>query len=748
MSSSLLYRLGLLMVRARWGVIALWVLLFVASAPLVSRLPSVLTSGFGVTDTEAQRGLSLLSQELGNGETSLTVVFHSTQEGFTVQDPAYALAVTEALAPFATGQMPHVTGVVSYFNSRRPTLVSPNGTTTYATVFLDVPPDEAVDLVPLLRQELRAEGLETYVTGGIPIFHDLNTVIEQDARRTETVAFPLVLVALLLVFGSAVAAGLPVLVGAFSVLISLGLVYLLSFTTSMSIFVLNITTFLGLGLAVDYALLVVTRFREELGQRSVEDAVGTTLATAGRALLFSALTSIIGLSGLLFFDFTMLRSVGIGGIAVISLSLLLSLTLVPALLGVLGHRVNALALPWARPRRPREGMWRRIATLVMRHPLPFIGLLVPVLLLLGTPFLRVNLNAPWADVLPARVESRRGWDLVAQELGPGELAPILLAVQSAGPILAPDHVGALYDLVHPFAEDPRVQRVESIVTLNPRLGREAYQQLYGGANPALPPAVQAALAELTRDDFTLVQIVPRYPPMAPETRALVRDLRDASREASLRVLVTGATADLMDATQAMYQAFPKAVAYILVATYLALLVLFRSVVLPLKAVAMNLMSIFASYGALVVIFQEGFLSSLLGFTPSGSIDPALPILMFMILFGVSMDYEVFLLTRVKEEYDRTGDNTGSVAAGMERTGQVITSAALILVLVAGGMATSEVISLKAIGLGMAIAIFLDASVVRALLVPALMRVLGAWNWWAPGFIRERQPAPGATKVAP
>ncbi len=748
MQTTVLYRLGLLMVRLRWAVIALWVLLFVSSAPLVLRLPAVLTSGFGATDTEAQRGLALLAQELGSGKSSLTVVFHSNQADLTVQEHAYALAVTEALEPFAPGRMPHVTGVVSYFNSHHPTLVSLDGRTTYATVLLDVPPDEALDLVPLVRKDLKAEGLETYVTGGVPIFYDLNTVIEQDARRTETVAFPLVLIALLLVFGSAVAAGLPVLIGAFSVLISLALVYLLTFTTSMSIFVLNIAVFLGLGLAIDYALLVVTRFREELGHRSVEEAVGTTLATAGRALLFSALTSIIGLSGLLFFDFTMLRSVGIGGIAVISISLLLALTLVPALLGVLGHRLNALALPWARPRRPREGMWRRIATLVMRHPLPFIGLLVPVLLLLGTPFLRVNLNAPWADALPARVESRRGWDIVAQEMGPGELAPVLLAVQSAGPMLAPDHIGALYDLVHPFATDPRVQRVESIVTLDPRLGREAYQHLYEGANTALPPAAQAALAELTRDDFTLVQIVPRYPPMAPETQALVRDLRDASREAALRVLVTGATADLMDATQAMYQAFPKAVAYILVATYLTLLVLFRSVLLPLKAVVMNLLSIFASYGALVVIFQEGFLSGLLGFTPSGSIDSALPILMFMILFGVSMDYEVFLLTRVKEEYDRTGDNTGSVAAGMERTGQVITSAALILVLVAGGMVTSEAVPLKAVGLGMAIAIFLDASVVRALLVPALMRVLGDWNWWAPAFIRGRQPAPDAEKLAP
>lgn len=731
----MLYHLGILMVRLRWVVIAVWAGLFLGSALLAPRVTSSLSAAFGSPDTEARRALDLIAEQMGTGEASITIAFHSDAQ--TVQDPSYATTVREALVPFAS--TPMVTGIITYFDSHNPHMVSADGKTTYAVLLLKGTVDDALEFVSTAREQIKASDLDVHVTGGVSIFYDINELSEHDLRRAEMVAFPLVLSALLIVFASVVAAGLPVAVGALSVVITLALIYLLTLVTPMSIFVLNIATFLGLGLAVDYSLLVVTRFREELAHRPVAEAVGVTVNTAGRAILFSALTSIIGLSGLLLFDFMMLRSLGIGGVLVVATSMLIALTLLPAVLGVLGPRVNFLSL--ARQMPQRTGMWHRLATVVMRHPIPFIAVLVPGLLFLGAPFLRVNLTAPWADILPSEADSRQGWDLLSEEMGPGALSPITVTVQSDGPVLAPQQVTALYNLVQPLTADPRVARVESIVTLDPSLGLRDYQQMYADASQIPYPAVRQALDELTREDFTMVRVFSRYEPMAPETRNLVQDIRAAGRESNLSVMATGITADLMDSTRVMYRDFPLAILYVVVVIYVVLLALFRSLVLPLKAVIMNTLSILASYGALVVIFQQGFLSGLLGFTSRGTLEPTVPIILFAILFGLSMDYEVFLLTRVKEEYDHTGDNTGSVAMGMERTGRVITSAALILVLVSGAFATADIMVVKALGVGTAIAIFLDASIVRALLVPALMRVLGRWNWWAPRFLKGKRPTP-------
>ena len=383
----------------------------------------------------------------------------------------------------------------------------------------------------------------------------------------------------------------------------------------------------------------------------------------------------------------------------------------------------------------------------MDHPWRVFVPTLALLLLLGMPFLHVRFNAPDATILPADVASRTSYDILAREFGEGEFAPLILAVRTVGPATDPANVSLLYDWSRRLASDPRVSRVDSIVDIDPRLSKAQYQLLY--ASPAgVPDRLAAtALAETTRGDLTTISLTTPYGPNASEGRALVEELRDPESPLApptgLSVLVGGGAAEVTDVVDRIAADFPRTALFIFVTTYLVLFLLLRSVVLPLKALVMNSLSILASFGALVWIFQDGNLSSVLGFSPLGFVETTQPVILFCVLFGLSMDYEVFLLSRMKEVYDRTGDNRQAVARGLERSGRIVTSAALIVVLVAGSFAFADIVLIKALGIGMAIAVALDATVVRALLVPSTMRLLGDWNWWLPRrlerFIASRLP---------
>ena len=729
----MLYRLGRLMVRLRWWVIAFWAVVFIGSLSLAPRVTSALKSGFGEAETESRTALKLLGEKLDIQESTITLVFSS--DDLLASDPQYIQQVKSSIAHLENN--PHVVRVVTFYNTQNPNMIASDGRTTYALVFLDTDIDASVDMFPQIRSALKPGDLKVWATGGIAIFSDLNLASKRDLRRAEIITLPIVLVALVIVFGSVVAAALPMTMGVISVAVTLALVFVLAQYTDMSIFVLNVASFLGLGMAVDYSLLMVSRYREELSRRGVQEAIVVTCGTAGKAIVFSALTSVIGLSGLLFFEFMMLRSLGIAGITVILFSLLLALSLIPALLAVLGPRVNSLSVI---PQRMEGGrFWLRLSGWVMKHPVVIVILVTSVLLLSGVPFLGVKLGSPWASILPEDAESRRGWEVVAEKFGPGELVPIILVSTSETSVLSPENTGAAYDFAQRISRDPRVTRVDSIVTLDSDVTREQYQLLYSSPSPeALAgPEIGIALDNLTSDsrDTSMMSIISSYHPVSDESKALVEDIRAATPEGDLKTYVTGATPELMDTVDKMYSDFPKVIAYAAVATYLALFWLFRSVVLPLKAVLMNVMSILASFGALVFVFQQGHFERLLGFTAEGFTEASVPILMFSLVFGLSMDYEVFLLSRVKEEYEATGDNTRSVAVGMQRSGKIITSAAFILVLVAAGLAMGDILIVKALGFGTALAIFIDATIVRALLVPALMRIMSDLNWWAPGFLK-------------
>ena len=621
-----------------------------------------------------------------------------------------------------------------------PRQVSADGRTAYDIVFLDLPPDDSPDAIPPVEAALReVPGLRVQIAGGPAFYGDVQAVTESDLRRSELISLPLAALALLLVFGSLVAAGVPLAVGGASVLVALAGIFLVASVIPMSIFVLNLATLLGLGLGVDYSLLMTSRFREELARREgpdrVAEAVRVTVATAGRAVFFSGLTVLLGLLGLVLFEFMILRSVGIAGAIVVGLTVAAALTLLPAILAILGTRIDRLSVRKVTVEPGSDGPWARLARRVMRHPVAVLVPTLSILLLLGVPFLNVRFNAPDATILPASVPSREAYDVLAREFGEGEFAPLVIAVRTTGDATAPENVAALYDYSRRLAADPRISRVASLVDLDERLTLEQYQLLYG--SPAGPPDrfVAATLGATTKGNLTAFTVTTPYGPNNEEARALVREMRDPASPlappAGVSILVGGGAADVDDVVSRVWADFPRTAAFIVLTTFLVLFVLLRSVVLPIKALVMNTLSIVASFGALVWIFQDGNLSALLGFQPLGFVETTLPVILFCVLFGLSMDYEVFLLSRMKEAWDKTGDNTEAVARGLERSGRIVSSAALIVVVVAGSFAFADIVLIKALGLGVAIAVALDATIVRALLVPATMRLLGKWNWWVP-----------------
>ncbi len=750
-------RVADLVVRHRWRVLGAWIVVLLIAAPLATRVAGELRAGgFTLDDLESSRALTLAQDELGASPSAVVVVIHS--DTLVAGTPAFEAAARSVIQDVA--QAPHVTGIASHVLAQRQ--VSNDGHTVYDIVFLDLDPDESPEALPGIEAALGdGPGLEVALAGGPAFYGDVQAVSEEDLRRSEIISLPLAALALLVVFGSVVASAVPLAVGGGAVIAALAVIGLVAGATPMSIFVLNLATLLGLGLGVDYSLLMTSRFREELASRTggepggepggdprgdpdrVEAAVRATVATAGRAVFFSGLTVLLGLIGLVLFEFMILRSVGIAGAIVVLFAVAAALTLLPAILLIVGERIDRFAVRRVTATPDDHGPWARLARRVMQRPIAVLIPTLALLLLLGTPFLHIRLNAPDASILPPTVPSRLAYDQLTSAFPEGDLAPLVVAIHTDGPALAPDNVAALFEYSRRLAADPRVTRIEGPVDLDPRIGLEQYQLMFG--SPTGPPDrfVQTVLAATTKGDLALFTVYTPFGPNRDAARDLVVALRATEGALAppdgMTVLVGGGAASVVDVVDRIAADFPRSALFIIVSTYLVLFLLLRSVILPAKALLMNALSITASFGALVWIFQDGNLSAILGFTPLGFVETTLPVILFCVLFGLSMDYEVFLLTRMREAWRRTGDNREAVALGLERSGRIVTSAALIVVVVAGSFAFADIVLIKALGLGMAIAVALDATVVRALLVPATMRLLGRWNWWMPDWLERVVP---------
>lgn len=710
--------------------------------PFAPRASAVLQpGGFISPAAESQRAVDLLTQKLNLKATIVQVIF--TSQAYTADDPRFAQEAERALVNLHT--WPEVASITNFTDN--PRQISLDRHAAYANVTLNIDSDSASKLLPELERRLtRVPDLQERV-GGSPVFYaDIQAVSERDLRRAELLAFPFAVIALLLVFRTMVAAILPALVGGAAVLVTLAMIFGLGQLTPLSIFVLNITTLFGLGLGVDYSLFMVSRFREELRRgRPLAEAVAITVATAGRAVTFSGLTVSIGLLGLVLFPVNMLRSVGMGGVLVVLMAVLAALTLLPAAMSILGERVNALPvrLPrWMIRRQPvaeHHGFWYRLSHFVMRYPLRIFVPVLLILVALGLPFLGVRFSSPDASILPRDVPSRQAYDLLADRFDAEETTPIVLAVQTRGNVMTQENLRVLYDYVRRIEADPRVARVDSIVSADPRFTLEQYNLLYLHPQLNTDPYLSVLAQSTVSGNTLVVQVLSKYNALDLRSQELAQTIRNTQPGHGMSILVTGVSAANIDYVDSLYTAFPLAILVVSLVTYAVLFLFFHSVVLPLKAILMNTLSILASYGALVIIFQGGFLNQVLGFTPLGFVEASSPILLFCALFGLSMDYEVFLLSRVQEAFWQTGDNRQAVALGLERSGGIITSAAVIVIVVSACFATADMILVKALGLGMALAVALDATLVRGLLVPATMRLLGNWNWWIPFRGVQRRP---------
>ncbi len=737
-------RWGAFVYRHRRIVAAVAVVVALASLPFAAQASGALSSG-GWLDpsSEAARVSDRLAAQFGAGRSSLIVLYRAPA-GTRADDPAFAAAVDSSLGALRSDS--RVAGTVTYASTRDPRFVSTDGTATYAVVELNLTDEASVGALDSLRAEIAPPPGATFqLTGYGPVTKDSAHQSELDLQRAETVSLPLALLILLAVFASLVAAGMPLLVAGLAIPTSLGAIWFAAQRIEMSIFVQSIATMLGLALAIDYSLFLVSRFREELSRgRTVEQAVERAVGTSGKAVAFSGTAVAIGLGGLLFMRAPALASMGLGGALVVLFSVGYALTFLPAVLGMLGPRVNALSLGGlvARLRGgralARTHRWERVAHAVMRHP---VAVLVPVLALLlglGTPFLHIEQGVPGASIYPAGLESRDAYVAIRDEFPAGETTPITVLADVPGDPFSPDNVRALVAYAGRLGSQPNVSRVESPFSglRDPQTGAilspDQVVALWSMPADRRPASLAALASAYVRGSTVRFDAISPLDSASPAATSMIPAIRAIDAGSGITTQVGGAAALGHDFLAAADQRLPWVVGAVLVAMLVILFLLFGSLVLPIKAVVMTLLSISASFGALVWIFQDGNLHTLLDFEPLGYTIAGNPIIMFCVLFGLSMDYEVLLLSRVQEAWRRTGDNTGAVAEGLARTAGVITGAALIMVTVFAAFALAQTVTIKSIGVGMAIAVLVDATIIRVLLVPATMRLLGTRNWWAPG----------------
>ncbi|MFE9807889.1 MMPL family transporter [Streptomyces sp. NPDC005548] len=689
---------------------------FVTARPRLSLLVALLltalavVAGSGVADrlgsggwedptAESTYATKALEREFPASQPNLLLLLDAG--GSSVDDPAVAAEAKRITARLAAER--GVTGVGSYWQSGSPALKAGDGHEALIAARITGDETAAADTLDRLAPSYRGRSgpVEVEIGGPVAVRHEMQTTIREDLTRAELIALPVTLLLLVMVFGSAIAALLPLGVGIFAILGTNAVLRGLTEVTDVSVFAMNLTTALGLGLAIDYALFVVRRFREELATGAApRAAVGTTLRTAGRTVLFSSLTVAVSLAAMLLFPQYFLRSFAYAGIAVVLLAAGAALILLPAALVLLGHRVNALDLRRlfrrGAPRAADGGAaWGRMASLVMRRAPLFVVATTAGLIVLGLPFLGVKFGTADDRQLPSTAESH----VVQQHVRDG----------------FPGSPGGGLEIL---AEGPATTT----------------QYAEYGKRIAALPEVRRVDGPLVKGDAAYFTVLPKGEAVDEGAQRLVGELR--STNAPFATSVTGTAAVLVDSKDAIGDRLPWAAAFIAVVTLLLVFLLTGSVLIPVQAVLLNALSLTAMFGAVVWVFQDGHLSGLLDFTSSGSIETTLPVLMFCVAFGLSMDYGVFLLSRIKEEYDHTGDHQQAVRFGLQRTGGLITAAAVILAVVMVAIGTSRVANTKMLGLGIALAVLMDAMVVRSLLVPAVMRLTGRATWWAPGPLRR------------
>ncbi len=714
----MLERLGHALVhRRRWVLGGTLIVVLVAGVFGFNVAERLKQGGFDSPDVESERASVFLRNEFKQAPPNFLLLVEA-KTGTVDQDPARAAGVAltnEITSEDGVGQM------LSHW-SLGPASPLASRDRTKAIIVAEIEGDDAERneiaqrLIPKYTKDDVAVSVR--VGGFEAIFDEISKQIESDLAKAESIALPITLVLLIVVFGSVVAAFLPLGIGIIAIIGTFLVLRIIASLTDVSVFALSMVTAMGLGLAIDYSLFMVSRFREELRKGAdTETAVVITMHTAGRTVIFSAITVALSLSALLVFPLYFFKSFGYAGIGVVLTAAAGAVLFLPAVLAWLGPRVDKWALWKRHPKDVGEGFWHRLAVLVMRRPIPIASVVVVILLLLGAPFLHVNVGLPDERVLPPSAETRKVHDTLRNEFSSEEVQALRVVASNIG-----SPTQRRVD-IEGFAIG--LSKLDGVDHVDSFAGR------YENGQQVQPPTPFSARFVTTGSAF--FQVVPSVDPFSTEAEELVADIRAA--DGPFDVLVGGGSAQLVDVKDALFSRLPIALGVIAVSTFLMLFLMFGSLLVPLKALVLNLLSLTATFGAMVWIFQDGHLSGVLNFTPTGTLDIASPILMFCIAFGLSMDFEVFMLSRIKEEYDLTGNNEQSVAIGLERTGRIVTAAAVLISVTFLAFGMSSVRFIKLFGIGMALAVLMDAFVIRGTLVPAFMRLAGNANWWLPKFLR-------------
>jgi RND superfamily putative drug exporter len=699
------------MVRLRWIVLLAGLALVVVGATWGAGVFGELEGGgFDDPSSESSKASQRITAELGSQEADVIALYSS--EEATVDDSAFRDGVLAALE--RARSRPEVANVTSWYDAPPDVanamglgaLVATDRRATYAVVRLRPGNDDAkLSDFAAIRSTLGAgDPITTELGGRVAFLDETNEQTTQDIVRAETLSLPVLLVLLVLIFGGLVAASTPLIIGGVAILGAFVTTRLLASVTDVSIFAINIITLIGMGMAIDYSLFIVSRFREELAAgRDVAPAIERTIMTAGRTVLVSGLTVSLALASLLIFPQFFLRSLAMGGIAAVLIAVLAAVSVLPALLAVLGPHVNALRVRGrrrgTRVRREDGSGWARLADSVMRRPVTYIVVVVTGLFAMAVPFAHIDFGGFDERVLPPDTPVRSVAQQIGERFPSGSLSAISVVVSRVPATAAAEHAARIGTL----------------------------------------PDVTSSRVTASQGETSLISVTYHGEPTSERAEKLVRTIRDLPPPPGAKILVGGRTAANVDLLEDLSDRLPFMILIIILTVLVLLFVAFRSVVLPIKAVVMNMVSIGASFGVVVWIFQDGHFSDLFDFTSTGFVEPTMPILMLAVIFGLSTDYEVFLLSRVREEWDLRHDNSAAVAAGLQHTGGIISAAALLLVVVVAGFSVSGIVVMKMIGIGMIVAIVVDATLVRLLLVPATMRLLGSVNWWLPGASRREAP---------
>jgi len=738
-----LRRLGRAAVHHPWRTVTLWLIAILLGAWGGHRLPGV-TRGVegGVPGSPSKRAADALRSDFNNPLIDPLVVAVSAPH-LRIDAPPYLEWLRETGRTLAA--VPAVRRIESYADGSDERLRSKDGRLTLLLVGLGATThSERQRAVVAVRASLapRAAALAQLdpaarlaVTGNAAADLDVNAWSATGGDRAERQALPLTLAILLLAFSTLVAAGLPFLMGLTTTTVSFGIAFLMAQVMPVSNLLGNIVTMIGLAIGIDYSLLMVTYYREHAASAPRADSAMAAVARGGRTIAWSGVTVIIGLLGLLLSPILETRTVGLGGALVVCVSVLAALTLLPAALVLLGNRLEWLPLIPRHRGGPRLlAFWRALGGWVVRHPHVTLLLAGGCALALAAPVLRIRTefsNERW--FLPPAMESRVGADLLAAVRGENAALGIYVLVRSTDglPILAGPHLEALLDYSAALARDSRVGTVSSPVDLQAGLGLDEYRMLYADPEQAFRDYPDIGNLFVSRDRrAVLFQVTPADRASAADIARLSRELQARAPAGPFTVLVTGGAAGYDDFNDAMRRSLPRIFAFVVGATLLMLFAAFRSFLLPVKAVLMNLLAVAAGMGAVVAVFQLGWLNSLVGLEhPVSSIPLEIPLMVFCISFGLSMDYELFLLFRIQQEYNRDGDNNRATVEGLATVAPVITGAGLIMVVVFGAFVSAALPVLKMIGLGLCVAVLVDATLVRALIVPAVMALAGRWNWY-------------------